>query len=140
MLQITKQEHIITQWTAAQAALATLTFEKIGSVAPDLESNVGALSTAIVTSDDLKDGGPFDQAQSYFQLLGEARYAKACEGGTNYSKLGAFIFLDITKRTKLFTSGEGESFALNHMYVFWKSCSPSGLLCQASLRSRVLLR
>jgi len=83
---------------------------------------VGPLSTAALEG--LRDHGPFYDAATYFKLVGEARYRKACEGkeGGDFAKLATHVFLDIVHNTELFTNptnpenpGGPGPFHLNHM-------------------------
>lgn len=120
--QVATQDHIITQWTMAQAQLATLAYPKIGSINTITESGqpvIGKLSTA--AAEGLDPQGPFSTTNEYFTALGQAalRRAELQEHERNqdlasFSRLGAFVFLDIVQTTGLFSSSQ-DSFPVNHM-------------------------
>ncbi|RDL40602.1 Uncharacterized protein BP5553_00581 [Venustampulla echinocandica] len=101
-LPISKQEHIITQWTSIQAELASFTFPQIGSIAhfsKDKGAMIGKLSTAV--ADSLPADGPFADIWDYFAAIAEVKFRQACKNDTtddssnNFAKLGPFIFKDI---------------------------------------------
>ena len=67
------QEHVLSQWTSAQAQLATLAYPLIGSITSIDESGepvIGKLSTA--AADGVMPEGPFSTAVEYFTAIGKA--------------------------------------------------------------------
>lgn len=117
--QIQAKERIITHWTAAQVAIASLKFPAIGSIrvtsTTTAKPEVGALSFAAVEG--LKYHGPFLDSLSYFREVATAKYTRPCrlDGERSSAKLAVLTFLDIIENTALFTSSAGEEFSLNHM-------------------------
>lgn len=107
----------MTQWTAAQVALASLTFPVIGSIRSTLatgDPELGALSSAAIEG--LEHIGPFSDASSYFKAVGRARYIRACRAEESLNtKIAILTFMDIVNKSVLFTSTARDAFPLNHM-------------------------
>ncbi|KAK8024925.1 hypothetical protein PG990_002748 [Apiospora arundinis] len=119
-LPMATQEHIMTQWTMAQAQLATLTFPQIGSICSITESGepvVGKLSTA--AAEGFLNQGPFPSTTEYLSVvgLGALRRAEARaqpSDGIPYALLGPRVFLDVVSRGGLIDKHD-ERYPLNHM-------------------------
>lgn len=120
--QVASQDHIMTQWTKAQAQLATLSFPQIGSIITTTESGepvFGKLSTA--AAEGLDPRGPFSTATEYFTALGKAALRRAelqdderSRDSAHSSRLGALVFLDIVQTTGHFRMSQ-DLFPFNHM-------------------------
>lgn len=117
-------EKIITQWTAIQAELATISFPQIGSICENSKLGgpvLGRLSWA--DADGLSPGGPFNSAKDYHVAIGEAKLRRARElskdGDSDTStlrQLGPFVFLDIVRNSSLFDDMHCQGpFSFNHM-------------------------
>ena len=120
-LPLDTQEHIISQWTAIQAELATFSFPKIGSISHFSEKDgptIGPLASAI--AENFRHPGPFNSGYEYFTAVGEARYlsarkdASGSDESDNFALIGTSIFRDIVLRTELF-KGTETSFPFTHM-------------------------
>lgn len=104
--QVATQDHIITQWTMAQAQLATLAYPKIGSITTITESGqpvIGKLSTA--AAEGLDPQGPFSTTNDYFTALGQAALRRTelqehelNQDSASFSRLGAFVSSILYKR------------------------------------------
>jgi hypothetical protein len=120
--QLNAQEHVLSQWTFAQAQLATLAYPLIGSITSIDELGepvIGKLSTA--AADGVMPEGPFSTAVEYFTAIGKAALRRIVreedsdsQDLVKSSRLGAFVFLDIIQKTDLFAGPDG-LFPLNHM-------------------------
>ncbi|XEV01762.1 hypothetical protein FSHL1_007049 [Fusarium sambucinum] len=106
-----EQEHIITQWTAVQAMLATLTGPQIGSICDITESGepvIGRIASAAM--ENIFPQGPFQNAAHYFTAAGMGALRRAAEyddtprDQPDLYSLGAIVFLDIVRHTPLFKS------------------------------------
>ncbi|EPE05967.1 hypothetical protein F503_02796 [Ophiostoma piceae UAMH 11346] len=115
------QEHIITQWTRAQADIATLTLPCIGSIAavtPQGEPVAGRLSTA--KAEGLADAGPFLTTAAYFSMVADAAVSGLAladgnnKSGLSWEALGKLVFRDIVQTTGLY-SDACQRFPLFHM-------------------------
>ena len=112
----------MAQWTMAQAQLATLAYPQIGSITAITESGepvIGKLSTA--AAEGLVPQGPFSTATEYFTAIGKAALRRAelqdderNRDSASFSRLGAFVFLDIVQTTDLFGAPQN-LFPFNHM-------------------------
>ncbi|KND90051.1 hypothetical protein TOPH_05339 [Tolypocladium ophioglossoides CBS 100239] len=115
------QQHIITQWTKAQAELATLVYPRIGSISSlsaTGEPIIDRLASAAVEG--LGDAGPFSTTAEYFNAVGQAaidRFDADADGSSmSFLRIGALVFCDIISNTTLFKDiGTEALFPLNHM-------------------------
>ncbi|KAG8673685.1 hypothetical protein FPOAC2_07142 [Fusarium poae] len=118
-LSAAEQEQLITQWTAVQAMLATVTSSQIGSICDVTESGepvIGRISSAAMNN--MFPQGPFQNAAEYFTALamGVLRESSEYDGIQEQPELltlGAIVFLDIVRNTPLFESHG--PYHLNHM-------------------------
>jgi hypothetical protein len=111
----------MTQWTMAQAEVATLAYPQIGSISSISETGepvIGKLASA--NAEGLVKQGPFSSAVEYFAALGEAALVKAGPPTDDpkgdsmfFARLGAVVFINIVQHTALFEGGA--PFPLNHM-------------------------
>ncbi|PSN68260.1 hypothetical protein BS50DRAFT_665880 [Corynespora cassiicola Philippines] len=124
-LPMSIQEHIISQWTAVQAELATFTFNQIGSISHfSKDGNIATIGPlAAAEAENFPSNGPFKTSEQYFEAVGSARLqsvrnitSESGDLGNSYKLcvLGAFVFCDIVSNTQLFKN-EDLSFHLNHM-------------------------
>ncbi|CAK7219178.1 hypothetical protein SEUCBS140593_003803 [Sporothrix eucalyptigena] len=121
-LAISTQVHIITQWTSAQAEIATLAFACIGSISSISENGepvLGRLASAPIEG--LNSSGPFSSTTEYFVTIADSAAAKARPLDSNpsdpsyWATMGTFVFQDIVHNTPLYHVTGEESFPLNHM-------------------------
>ncbi|KAJ2892886.1 hypothetical protein MKZ38_009264 [Zalerion maritima] len=123
-LSVATQEYIITQWTMAQAELATLAYPRIGSISSVSKTGepvIDRLATA--PAEGFRDEGPFPSATEYFAAVGDAAISRLYLSDTDlkgssmsFTRLGTFIFRDIVHNTASFEDSETDGrFPLNHM-------------------------
>lgn len=122
--QIKTQEHIMAQWTTAQAELASFTFPTIGSISEyskEKGPTIGPIATASING--FADCGPLSSSWSYFSNLADARFKATLTRDPNpnpnsnpdpnspseLTKLGHFIFRDLVHNTPLFRSPHAPS-------------------------------
>lgn len=119
----------MSQWTAIQAELATVTFPQIGSichVSEKGEPTLGKLSTAPIEG--LPHPGPFPDTVSYFGAVAQGRLRNVREGSdhggdspdtaseSRWTELGILVFIDIVRNTEIYSPGSfGSSFHFSHM-------------------------
>lgn len=107
----------MTQWTRAQAEIATLSFPCIGSissVSATGEPVIGRLATAM--TEGFVNHGPFSSAAEYFHAVADTAVSKLdlSDATMPWATLGTLVFRDIVQSTTLYADSS-QRFPLNHM-------------------------
>ncbi|KAK3396720.1 hypothetical protein B0T20DRAFT_333679, partial [Sordaria brevicollis] len=135
-LPVKTQEHIMAQWTLAQAELASFTFPTIGSISeysPKKGPTIGPIAAGAING--FADSGPLSSSWEYFRILADARFRSALqrsmssstspsspsssspESPSNLITLGHYIFRDLVHNSPHFRSlpSANGPFPFNHM-------------------------